>query len=124
MLYKVLIKFKWLTQNLMWEAEKITTQMKKWILEYLILSIISKWDVYANDIITKLKKVNLIVVEWTMYPLLSRLKTEKLLEYVWVESVQWPPRKYYRLTKKWKETLDTMDKVWKELSDSVNQIVG
>jgi len=108
----------------MWEAEKITTQMKKWILEYLILSIISKWDVYANDIITKLKKVNLIVVEWTMYPLLSRLKTEKLLEYVRVESVQWPPRKYYRLTKKWQETLDTMDKVWKELSDSVNQIVG
>lgn len=108
----------------MWEAEKITTQMKKGILEYLILSIISKWDVYANDIITKLKKVNLIVVEWTMYPLLSRLKTEKLLEYVWVESVQWPPRKYYRLTKKWQETLDTMDKVWKELSDSVNQIVG
>ena len=108
----------------MWEAEKITTQMKKGILEYLILSIISKWDVYANDIITKLKKVNLIVVEWTMYPLLSRLKTEKLLEYVWVESVQWPPRKYYRLTKRWQETLDTMDKVWKELSDSVNQIVG
>ena len=108
----------------MWEAEKITTQMKKWILEYLILSIISKWDVYANDIITKLKKVNLIVVEWTMYPLLSRLKTEKLLEYVWVESVQWPPRKYYRLTKRWQETLATMDKVWKELSDSVNQIVG
>ena len=108
----------------MWEAEKITTQMKKGILEYLILSIISKWDVYANDIITKLKKVNLIVVEWTMYPLLSRLKTEKLLEYAWVESVQWPPRKYYRLTKKWQETLDTMDKVWKELSDSVNQIVG
>ena len=107
----------------MWEAEKITTQMKKWILEYLILSIISKWDVYANDIIIKLKKVNLIVVEWTMYPLLSRLKTEKLLEYVRVESVQWPPRKYYRLTKKWQETLDTMDKVWKELSDSVNQIV-
>ncbi len=108
----------------MWEADKITTQMKKWILEYLILSIISKWDVYANDIITKLKKVNLIVVEWTMYPLLSRLKTEKLLEYVRVESVQWPPRKYYRLTKKWQETLDTMDKVRKELSDSVNQIVG
>jgi len=108
----------------MWEAEKITTQMKKWILEYLILSIISKWDVYANDIITKLKKANLIVVEWTMYPLLSRLKTEKLLEYVWVESVQWPPRKYYRLTKRGEETLATMDQVWKELSDSVNKIVG
>lgn len=107
----------------MWEAEKITTQMKKWILEYLILSIISKWDVYANDIITKLKKANLIVVEWTMYPLLSRLKTEKLLEYIRVESVQWPPRKYYRLTKKWQETLDTMHQVWNDLNNSVNQIV-
>jgi PadR family transcriptional regulator PadR len=107
----------------MWETEKITTQMKKWILEYLILSIISKWDVYANEIITKLKKANLIVVEWTMYPLLSRLKSEKLLEYVRVESVQWPPRKYYRLTTQWKETLDKMHKVWNDLNHSVNQIV-
>lgn len=107
----------------MWEAEKITTQMKKWILEYLILCIVSKGDVYANDIITKLKKANLIVVEWTMYPLLSRLKSEKLLEYVRVESVQWPPRKYYRLTKRWQETLDVMHHVWKDLNSSVNQII-
>ena len=107
----------------MWEAEKITTQMKKWILEYLILSIVSKGDVYANDIITKLKKANLIVVEWTMYPLLSRLKSEKLLEYVRVEPVQWPPRKYYRLTKRWQETLDVMHQVWKDLNSSVNKIV-
>ena len=106
----------------MWEAEKITTQMKKWILEYLIRSIVSKSDVYANDIITKLKKANLIVVEWTMYPLLSRLKSEKLLEYVRVESVQWPPRKYYRLTKRWQETLDVMHQVRKDLNNSVNQI--
>ena len=107
----------------MWEAEKITTQMKKWILEYLILSIVSKGDVYSNDIITKLKKANLIVVEWTMYPLLSRLKSEKLLEYVRVESVQWPPRKYYRLTKRWQETLDVMHQAWKDLNSSVNKIV-
>ena len=107
----------------MWEAEKITTQMKKWILEYLILSIVSKGDVYANDIITKLKKANLIVVEWTMYPLLSRLKSEKLLEYVRVESVQWPPRKYYRLTKRWQDTLDVMHQVWNDLNSSVNKIV-
>ena len=107
----------------MWEAEKITTQMKKWILEYLILCIVSKGDVYANDIITKLKKANLIVVEWTMYPLLSRLKSEKLLEYVRVESVQWPPRKYYRLTKRWQETLDVMHQVRKDLNSSVNQII-
>ena len=107
----------------MWEAEKITTQMKKWILEYLILCIVSKGDVYANDIITKLKKANLIVVEWTMYPLLSRLKSEKLLEYVRVESVQWPPRKYYRLTKRWQETLDVMHQVRKDLNSSVDKIV-
>lgn len=107
----------------MWEAEKITTQMKKWILEYLILCIVSKGDVYANDIITKLKRANLIVVEWTMYPLLSRLKSEKLLEYVRVESVQWPPRKYYRLTKRWQETLDVMHQVRKDLNSSVNKIV-
>ena len=107
----------------MWEAEKITTQMKKWILEYLILCIVSRGDVYANDIITKLKKANLIVVEWTMYPLLSRLKSEKLLEYVRVESVQWPPRKYYRLTKRWQETLDVMHQVRKDLNSSVNKIV-
>ena len=107
----------------MWEAEKITTQMKKWILEYLILSIVSKGDVYANDIIIKLKKANLIVVEWTMYPLLSRLKSEKLLEYIRVESVQWPPRKYYKLTKRWKETIDVMHQVWKDLNSSVSQII-
>jgi PadR family transcriptional regulator PadR len=70
------------------EAEKITTQMKKGILEYLILSIISKGESYTNDIISTLKKANLIVVEGTMYPLLSRLKSEKLLEYIRVESPQ------------------------------------
>jgi PadR family transcriptional regulator PadR len=70
------------------EAEKITTQMKKGILEYLILSIISKGESYTNDIISTLKKANLIVVEGTMYPLLSRLKNEKLLEYIRVESPQ------------------------------------
>jgi PadR family transcriptional regulator PadR len=70
------------------EAEKITTQMKKGILEYLILTIISHQESYTNDIITTLKKANLIVVEGTVYPLLSRLKTEKLLEYLRVESQQ------------------------------------
>ena len=104
------------------EADKITTQMKKGILEYLILSIISKGESYTNDIIKQLKKANLIVVEWTMYPLLSRLKSEKLLEYVRVESVQWPPRKYYKLTPKGKEALKTMDQVRKQLSNSVDTI--
>lgn len=108
----------------MLEADKITTQMKKGILEYLILSIIAKKESYTNDIITRLKKANLIVVEGTIYPLLSRLKTEKLLEYMWVESLQWPPRKYYKLTIKWKEMLREMDKIWRQLADSVEMIVG
>lgn len=105
------------------EAEKITTQMKKGILEYLILSIISKGESYTNDIISTLKKANLIVVEGTMYPLLSRLKNEKLLEYIRVESPQWPPRKYYKLTSKGKESLKSMDQVWKQLSQTVEKIV-
>lgn len=70
------------------ETEKINAQMRKGVLEYLILSIIAKGDSYANDIITTFKKTNLIVVEGTIYPLLSRLKEEKLLEYVRVESLQ------------------------------------
>ncbi|GHW02491.1 PadR family transcriptional regulator [candidate division SR1 bacterium] len=106
------------------ETDKITTQMKKGILEYLILSIISRGDSYANDLISTLKKENLIVVEGTMYPLLSRLKTEKLLEYIRVESVQGPPRKYYKLTSKGKESLKSMDKVWKHLSQTVQTITG
>ncbi|MDR0860020.1 MAG: PadR family transcriptional regulator [Candidatus Peribacteria bacterium] len=104
------------------EAEKITTQMKKGILEYLILAIISQKESYTNDIITTLKKANLIVVEGTIYPLLSRLKTEKLLEYLRVESQQGPPRKYYKLTSKGKDALKSMDKVWNQLSLSVKQI--
>ncbi|MDD2536963.1 MAG: PadR family transcriptional regulator [Candidatus Absconditabacteria bacterium] len=106
----------------MGEADKITTQMKKGILEYLILSIIAKGESYTNDIIKSLKKANLIVVEGTMYPLLSRLKTDKLLEYIRVESQQGPPRKYYRLTSKGKESLKSMDKVRKELVKSVSAI--
>lgn len=104
------------------DIDKTTTQMKKGILEYLILSIISHWDAYSSDIIQQLKQANMIVVEWTMYPLLSRLKTEWLLEYVRVESVQWPPRKYFRLTEQWKSSLATMDEVRNNLVQTVNQI--
>jgi PadR family transcriptional regulator PadR len=102
--------------------DKIISQMKKGILEYLILSIISKGESYTNDIIKTLKKANLIVVEGTMYPLLSRLKSEKLLEYLRVESQQGPPRKYYKLTPKGKEALKSMDQVRKQLVKSITTI--
>ena len=106
------------------EADKISSQMKKGVLEYLILSIISQGESYASDIIKNLKKADLIVVEGTMYPLLSRLKTEKLLEYVRVESQHGPPRKYYKLTSKGEKSLQELDKIRKQLVNSVNIIIS
>ena len=90
----------------------------------LILSIISQGEVYANEILSQLKNANLIVVEGTLYPLLSRLKTEKFLEYRWVESLQGPPRKYYQLTEKGKMALEVMDQVRRNMVESVEKIVG
>ncbi len=101
---------------------KITTQMRKGILEYAILSIIWKGESYASDILEKLKINKLLVVEWTLYPLLSRLKDDWLIWYYWVESSSWPPRKYYRLTEHGWETLIIMKHVWDNLSEAVKNI--
>ena len=106
------------------ENGKIVSQMRKGILEYVILSIIKKWEVYASDIIETLKKNNLLVVEWTIYPLLSRLKDDGVISYYWVESPSGPPRKYYRLTEAWRNLTIVMDHVWKELSTAVNTIIN
>lgn len=104
--------------------EKLATQMKKWVLEYIILLIISKKPSYASDIISILNENNLIVVEWTLYPLLSRLKEDWMLEYSWQESKSWPPRKYYSISKKWEKLIESMKKVWDQLSKSVENIQG
>jgi PadR family transcriptional regulator PadR len=104
------------------DSSKITAQMRKGILESLILSIIKKGEAYASDILEQLKKNNLIVVEGTLYPLLSRLKNEKLIGYYWVESQSGPPRKYYRLTEKGQEMQKIMAHVWGELSTAVGNI--
>jgi PadR family transcriptional regulator PadR len=101
---------------------KITTQMRKGILEYMILSIIGKWEAYASDILEKLKDNKLLVVEWTLYPLLSRLKDDGLISYYWVESSSGPPRKYFRLTDYGRETHVLMKHVWDELSNAVQNI--
>ncbi len=106
------------------EIIKITTQMRKWILEYAILSIIKRWEAYASDILETLKKNKLIVVEGTLYPLLSRLKTDWLISYYWIESKSWPPRKYFKLTPDWLESLKVMDSAWQELSQAINQIIN
>lgn len=101
-------------------TENVQSQMRKGILEYCILLIISKKKIYASDILKKLKDANLIVVEGTVYPLLSRLKNSGLLEYSWSESKLGPPRKYYALTPKGKEALNGQMKGWNELVESVN----
>ena len=104
--------------------DNIKAQMRKGILEYCILSIISRNDAYASSIIAELKAAEMIVVEGTLYPLLTRLKNDDLLSYEWIESTQGPPRKYYRLTAKGEAFLGELEVSWRELSDTVNHIAN
>lgn len=104
--------------------EKISTQMRKGILEYIILWIINKWDIYWAEIIDILKSWDLIVAEWTIYPLLSRLKTDNLITYYWIESESGHPRKYYNLTQEWKDMLVLMEKNWLDIKSSIQKILN
>lgn len=103
-------------------ADNIRSQMRKGFLEYCILSILAKKDAYPSSIISDLKDVNMIVVEGTLYPLLIREKNQGLLNYRWEESPQGPPRKYYSITEKGRETLSEMDSAWKELTETISKI--
>jgi len=100
-------------------VENTQTQMRKGILEYCILCVIAKGEIYASDIIAELKKAQLLVVEGTLYPLLTRLKNNGLLSYNWVESTSGPPRKYYVLSEEGKQVLTHLDKTWQELAFAV-----
>jgi PadR family transcriptional regulator len=104
-------------------TEKQKAQMKKGVLELCILSIISEKDAYASDILLKLKASKLIVVEGTLYPLLTRLKNEGLTTYRWEESKSGPPRKYYQITEIGQSVLKELNKGWDELVQSVNDII-
>lgn len=103
-------------------AEKTKTQMRKGILELCILSIIKRGDLYASDIIEELKSAEMIVVEGTLYPLLTRLKNAELLAYRWEESSSGPPRKYYSLTPEGENFLDDLKQTWIEIQQTVNRI--
>ena len=96
--------------------------MRKGMLEYCILLLLHREASYASDIIQKLKAAKLIVVEGTLYPLLTRLKNDGLLAYEWVESTQGPPRKYYRLTNDGAEFLRDLEAAWDELAETVNHL--
>jgi PadR family transcriptional regulator PadR len=98
--------------------------MRKGVLEHCILLIISSGPSYASDLLNALKANNLIVVEGTIYPLLSRLKRAEYLEYTWVESSVGPPRKYYHLTDKGREALRQMTDHWVTFITSVNALRG
>ncbi|WP_090973607.1 PadR family transcriptional regulator [Parapedobacter composti] len=100
-------------------VDNTQTQMRKGILEYCILSIISRGEIYASDIISELKKARLLVVEGTLYPLLTRLKNNGLLSYNWKESTSGPPRKYYQITPAGLEVLRKLDATWEELAFAV-----
>lgn len=96
--------------------------MRKGILEYCILSILSREDSYAPKIISELKDSQMIVVEGTLYPILTRLKNQGLLTYRWEESPQGPPRKYYTLTPEGREALRQLDESWDELIGQISKI--
>ena len=105
------------------KVENTQVQMRKGILEFCILHIISRGEVYASDMLEELTSARIIVVEGTLYPLLTRLRKAGLVEYKWVESTSGPPRKYYTLTDEGSEFLTQLDKTWKELVDSTNKII-
>jgi PadR family transcriptional regulator PadR len=102
--------------------ENTQIQMKKGILEYCILHIISRGEVYASDMLDELTTARMIVVEGTLYPLLTRLKNSGLLEYKWVESKSGPPRKYYKLTDDGTKFLNGLTETWNDLVHSTNMI--
>lgn len=102
----------------------IKSQMRKGLLEYCILSIIHKNEAYASDILDMLKRANLVVVEGTVYPLLTRMKNEGLLSYRWQESTGGPPRKYYALTQQGHDLLAQLDNEWQAICQSINQIIN
>lgn len=104
-------------------SDNAKQQMRKGVLELCILSIIAEKEAYPSDIIRRLKDSQMIVVEGTLYPLLTRLKDMQLLEYKWQESTQGPPRKYFQVTEEGKVFLDELARGWSDLVSSVNQII-
>lgn len=106
------------------KLENTKIQMRKGVLEYCILSIISQQEVYSSEILEALKEAKLIVVEGTLYPLLTRLKNSGLLSYNWQESTEGPPRKYYQLTKSGELFLEELDSSWTDLVHTVNHITN
>ena len=104
------------------KIENAKAQMRKGVLEYCILRVLDGKPLYASDIIQALKEAKMIVVEGTLYPLLTRLKNAGLLAYRWEESTQGPPRKYYELTESGRNFVGELEVSWNELVDAVEKV--
>lgn len=102
--------------------ENAKSQMRKGMLEYCVLLLLKRRPSYASDIIQQLKQAELLVAEGTLYPLLTRLKNDGLLQYQWQESTQGPPRKYYALSPEGEKFLEGLDLAWAELSGTINYL--
>ncbi len=102
--------------------ENLKSQMRKGMLEYCVLLLLKHGDAYASEIISRMKDAHLIVMEGTLYPLLTRLKNDGLLAYRWQESPSGPPRKYYSLTPLGEEFIEQLDAAWSEISHSINHL--
>lgn len=105
------------------KVEKTNAQMRKGVIELCVLSVISDKEVYTSDILSAMKEAELIVVEGTVYPLLTRLKNDGLLKYKWEESSSGPPRKYYSLTDEGRKALEELTSNWNSLNKSVNKLL-
>lgn len=104
--------------------ENTQIQMRKGVLEFCILSIISRGEIYASDMLDELTRAKIVVVEGTLYPLLNRLRKAGLVDYKWVESAFGPPRKYYTLTGEGHRFLRELRQTWEELVASTQAIVS
>lgn len=104
------------------KIENTKAQMRKGVLEYCILTLLKDKDAYTSEILLQLKDAKLLVVEGTIYPLLTRLKNAGLLSYRWEESNAGPPRKYYALTETGTLFLKELTHTWEELVKAVNTV--
>lgn len=104
--------------------DNLKSQMRKGMLEFCVLLLLKKDDAYASEMISRLKDAHLIVMEGTLYPLLTRLKNDGLLAYRWEESMQGPPRKYYSITPLGLEFLQQLQTSWDEIARSVNLLLS
>ncbi len=104
--------------------DNLKSQMRKGMLEFCVLLLLSKRDAYASEIISEMKEAHLIVMEGTLYPLLTRLKNDGLLGYRWEESPSGPPRKYYSITETGLQFLEQLKNSWDEITLTVNHLLS